>query len=46
MTDPVSECCSAPMTGAMIDISVCPDCKEWCEVVDLNDDAIPERTER
>jgi hypothetical protein len=34
----VSSCCCAPMDGAMIDISVCPDCKEWCEVVDLNED--------
>ena len=37
MNERVSECCSAAMTGAMIDISVCPECKEWCEIVDLND---------
>lgn len=23
------------MDGAMIDMSVCPECMEWCEVVDL-----------
>lgn len=36
--EPVSDCCDAPMTGAMIDLSICPQCKEWTEVVYIADE--------
>jgi hypothetical protein len=31
----VSECCSAPMCGEAMDIGLCPECMEHCEVVNL-----------
>jgi len=32
--EPISECCGAPMTGHMVDVGLCPECKEHCEVVE------------
>ncbi len=34
----ISECCGAEASGSMIDIGICPDCKEHCEFVDEEDD--------
>jgi len=28
----MSDCCGAPMTGEMIDVGICPECKEHCDV--------------
>lgn len=30
----ISDCCGAYMSGDMVDIGICPDCGEHCEVVD------------
>ena len=40
MSEFVSECCGATMTGLMIDHGICPDCKEHCEVIDLKEEGI------
>ena len=40
MSGLASECCGAAMTGLMEDYGICPDCKEHCEVVDLEEDLI------
>lgn len=29
----ISNCCGATMRGAMIDMEVCPECREHCEVI-------------
>ena len=29
-----SECCGASMTGEMVDVGICPDCKEHCESIE------------
>lgn len=34
----LSECCGAAMTGEMIDVGLCPACKEHCEVYDEDED--------
>ena len=38
MSELVSNCCTAPMHGAMLDMEMCPDCYEHCEVIDLDEE--------
>jgi hypothetical protein len=28
----MSDCCGMPMSGEMIDVGICPECKEHCDV--------------
>ncbi len=37
-TGKISDCCGAEATGEMEDVGICPDCKEHCEFVDLEED--------
>jgi len=37
VSDYVSECCGAPEVGCSMDIGLCPDCKEHCDYIDLDD---------
>ena len=32
--DKISDCCSAPASGEMVDMGICPECKEHCEFID------------
>lgn len=38
MSELVSECCSAPARDPYEDMGICPDCKEHCEFVDLDEE--------
>ena len=29
-----SDCCGAKMSGEMVDVGICPDCREHCEAVE------------
>lgn len=29
---PYSACCGAPMSGLMVDLGMCPECKDHCDI--------------
>jgi hypothetical protein len=41
MAEYVSECCSAPEVDVSRDMGICPDCKEHCDYIDLDEDPTP-----
>ena len=42
----VSDCCGADMGGVYSDILICPDCKDHCDAIDLNEDYYETTEER
>lgn len=34
----VSDCCGAEMTGEMVDVGICPECHEHCEVEETEEE--------
>lgn len=37
MAEWVSECCGAPEVDVSMDMGICPDCKEHCDYIDLDE---------
>lgn len=47
MTDLVSDCCGAEATDpVMEDIGICPECKEHCEFINLEEEEENESSEK
>lgn len=34
----ISDCCGAKAFGELTDLGICPDCKEHCEYIEVDED--------
>jgi len=34
----ISDCCGVEMTSDMLDYEICPDCREHCTIIEIDED--------